>query len=112
MRRIDTDLLQQYTEMLGIKGLRDSMVMFTELMPAYLEELTKAMRDKDDEATRSQAHKMKGACRSLGFSALAEPMEHIEKNTWEWSEIDALLESWPNQMSQDIDQATAWLDAN
>ncbi|RUO42947.1 histidine kinase [Aliidiomarina taiwanensis] len=111
MSALDTNLLEQYTDMLGIKGLRDSLNMFIELMPEYMQELDSVVHARDEQATRSQAHKMKGACRSLGFSGLAQPMEHIEKNRWTWEEVEQLLESWPNQLSQDIAQATAWLDA-
>src|SRR5690554_1078049 len=112
MRTIDTDLLKQYIDMLGAKGLRESMVMFVELMPTYIQELAETVANRNEQATRSQAHKMKGACRSLGFSGLAEPMEHIEKNNWEWEQVERLLISWPKQVDQDTAQVMAWLDAS
>ncbi len=112
MSHIDTTLLEQYVSMLGPNGLRESMTTFNELMPSYIAELETLVAVKDSSSTRRQAHKMKGACRSLGFVRLAKAMEYIEKDAWHWQGVETLLASWPSEMNQDIKTASAWLDMN
>lgn len=112
MSHIDTTLLEQYVSMLGPNGLRESMTTFNELMPSYLDELEIMVAAKDSSSTRRQAHKMKGACRSLGFVRLAQAMEYIEKDAWHWQGVESLLVSWPEEMNQDTKVAMEWLNAN
>lgn len=112
MSHIDTTLLEQYVSMLGPNGLRESMTTFNQLMPSYMEELATMVAAKDSSSTRRQAHKMKGACRSLGFVRLAQAMEYIEKDAWHWQGVESLLMSWPDEMNQDIETATEWLNSH
>lgn len=107
---LDTTLLQQYMELLGASGLAASMATFKELIPDYFEALLNFIEQRDEKATRSQAHKIKGSCRSLGFSRLGEPMRFIEQEAWEWNELEAKLGGWSGNFESDYAQAIDWLN--
>ncbi|WP_113907146.1 Hpt domain-containing protein [Aliidiomarina celeris] len=109
MSRIDTHLLEQYVDMLGYEGVQASLSTFRSLMPDYYDELETFVAVKDSASVRRQAHKMKGACRSLGFVALAKYMEQIEKDAWQWGFVNDVLEKWPTEVSQDIVLVEQWL---
>lgn len=109
MSDIDTELLGQYVNMLGAQGLKESMSTFVQLMPGYLKDLESMVHARDSSSVRKQAHKMKGACRSLGFVRLAESMEVIEKDAWQWQEVEHLLEPWAIRMQADAQAAQDWV---
>lgn len=109
MSRIDTHLLEQYLDMLGEQGVRESMDTFKTLMPEYIKELEVVVAARDSSSVRRQAHKMKGACRSLAFVDLAIVMEGLEKDAWQWTDVDAVLKKWPIEMDQDFQLAMEWL---
>jgi|GEM_PF-397892 len=107
---LDTALLQQYLELLGVSGLAASMATFKELIPGYFEALLSFIEQRDEKATRSQAHKIKGSCRSLGFTRLGEPMRFIEQEAWEWNEPEVKLDNWLVHFESDYAQAIDWLN--
>lgn len=106
---LDTQLLEQYFAVLGAEGLQASLDSFKRFMPNYLSELEAIIALRDSAATRLQAHKMKGACRSLGFAHLAKTMEFIEKSAWLWPDLEVKLAPWLVEMKADIEAAFAWL---
>lgn len=109
MNSIDTKLFEQYIELLGVEGLSASIRSFQELMPVYADELQDLIHQRESSLTRQQAHKMKGACRSLGFVRLAKRMEYIEKEAWNWEELEGTMTPWLEDMSQDLAFVIQWL---
>lgn len=106
---IDFTLLSQYHEMLGKSGVTDSLSTLETLMPQYYAELAALAEQRDETAFRRQAHKIKGACRSLGFSRLGEVMQNLERDQWSWAEAGQMLSQWESWLAVDIEQVKAWL---
>ncbi|RUO19556.1 Hpt domain-containing protein [Aliidiomarina haloalkalitolerans] len=98
---IDWDLINQYRTLLGHDGLNDSIAMLQRVMPDYVVELKAAVVARDERTTRSQAHKIKGSCRSLGLMRVGEVMAWLEKEQWQWQEVDETVAAWPAQFEQD-----------
>lgn len=109
---IDWALLKQYQGILGMQGIADSFQMFLEVLPDYEAELMKLLASKNEAGLRSQAHKIKGSCRSLGFQRLGEVMQFIEKESWQWPEVQAQIAKWPLYYAEDTAIVAEWLAAN
>jgi len=109
MTHLDTQLLQQYVDMLGMEGIEESIRSFHSVMPEYIEELETYAVAKDSGGLRKQAHKIKGACRSLGFKRLALQMEYLEKEAWGWAEVSQNLKAWDQQYQNDTNALALWL---
>lgn len=106
---IDFTLLEQYYEILGKEGLNESLLTFNSLMPGYLDELREQAKQEDETAFRRQAHKIKGGCRSLGFTRLGSVMQFLEREEWVWEEIDPLLDTWRDNLQLDYERVESWL---
>ncbi|TRW50349.1 hypothetical protein FM042_05835 [Aliidiomarina halalkaliphila] len=107
--QLDTELLQQYVEILGKEGIAASFITFESMCPQYLQELHGLMGLENETAIRQCAHKMKGSCRSLGFIRLGQSMEVIEKEQWTMAQLEARVSAWGPMMHEDIAAAKAWL---
>lgn len=106
---IDWDLIGQYRSLLGATGLADSVAMLQRVMPEYIEELRVQVASQNEKATRAQAHKMKGSCRSLGLHRAGLVMEWLEKESWQWSEVEKTMATWPAMFEEDCKTLIAGL---
>lgn len=109
---IDWALLTQYQEILGTQGISDSFQMFLKVLPDYQAEFEQLVLAQNEPGVRSQAHKIKGSCRSLGFKRLGEIMQFIEKEAWQWQEVEAHIAQWPHHYAVDTAIVEEWLTAN
>lgn len=109
---IDWDLINQYRSLLGADGLNDSVAMLQQVMPDYLAELHAAVNAQDERKTRSQAHKIKGSCRSLGLLRVGEVMAWLEKEPWQWPEAEAAVAKWQGDFEQDCTALVQHLDGS
>ncbi|PYE33225.1 Hpt protein [Idiomarina fontislapidosi] len=107
---LDTELLTQYYESLGKEGLMLSLETFDSVIKDYASVLQTAVDSEDEEAVRSQAHKIKGACRSVGLKALAVYMENIEKHQWNWAQAEQWLLNWADSVTPHRQQIDMWLE--
>lgn len=107
---LDTQLLQQYFELLGREGLQQSLDTFTRLMPSYMSELQSFAAAKREDDFRRQAHKVKGGCRSLGFARLGHAMQYLEKEAWQWNDVEKVLNDAISWLETDRVSAQAWLE--
>ncbi|MFA0521273.1 aerobic respiration two-component sensor histidine kinase ArcB, partial [Vibrio sp. 10N.222.55.E8] len=58
---LDIDMLESYVGIVGTKPVLDSIAMFEDMMPEYMEILNSNMVAKDQASIVSEAHKIKGA---------------------------------------------------
>ena len=58
---LDLEMLNSYIEIVGVQPVQDSIDMFEEMMPGYLEVLESNRTAKDQKGITSEAHKIKGA---------------------------------------------------
>lgn len=109
-RILDTQLLSQYRESLGDDGLRATLTTFDQIIQSYANLLHQAAAKKNEEELRSQAHKVKGACNSVGLIKLAEMMERLEKEDWNWSQAERLLIDWADSVIPHRQQLEQWIE--
>ncbi len=107
---LDTELLNQYRESLGDDGLKATLATFDQIIQSYANLLHQAATQKNEEQLRSQAHKVKGACNSVGLLQLAKLMERLEKDAWEWPQAERLLIEWADSVIPHRQQLNQWVD--
>ncbi|MDX1525693.1 MAG: Hpt domain-containing protein [Pseudidiomarina maritima] len=108
---LDEKLLTQYHELLGNEGVQEMYEAFASNIGGYVDYLTRLIKARDEEQTRSQAHKVKGACRTLGLRQLAANMEWLEREEWHWDQVDDMLAQWVLELPLHQHQLRHWLKA-
>lgn len=67
---LDMDMLESYVDIVGAKPVYDSIKMFEDMMPDYIDVLDSNMTAKDQDGIVSEAHKIKGAAGSIGLKRI------------------------------------------
>ncbi|NRN30340.1 aerobic respiration two-component sensor histidine kinase ArcB [Photorhabdus heterorhabditis] len=99
---LDTEMLNQYIELVGPQLIRNSLSVFEKMMPGYLSVLDSNMTAKDQKGITEEAHKIKGAAGSVGLRHLQQLAQQIQSpdlpawwdNVQEW--VDELKQEWRN----------------
>ncbi|KII77446.1 aerobic respiration two-component sensor histidine kinase ArcB [Vibrio renipiscarius] len=111
LQLLDLDMLESYISIVGTKPVIESVVMFEDMMPSYLELLDSNMTAKDQAGIVSEAHKIKGAAGSIGLKHIqkvAQKAQSPEHPTW-WENIDDWVEEIKNEYLNDIQILKQWL---
>jgi HPt (histidine-containing phosphotransfer) domain-containing protein len=108
---IDERLLTQYAELMGTAGVADMLTTFDDNVGGYVDHIQWLIKQRDEAGMRSQAHKLKGACRSVGLTELARSMERLERDSWDWQTLEQLLAQWVQQLPMHQQQLKRWLNA-
>lgn len=109
---LDIDMLTSYVEIVGSKPVLDSIEMFEDMMPGYLEILDSNMMAKDQAAIVSEAHKIKGAAGSIGLARIqkvAQKAQTPDAPAW-WENISDWVEEIKNEYAKDIQLLKQWLE--
>lgn len=106
---IDTELLQQYVDSLGLDGLKATLATFDGIIQSYAKLLHQAANRRNEDELRSQAHKVKGACSSVGLTTLSNMMAKVEKDDWTWPTVERQLIEWADAVIPHRQQIDAWL---
>ncbi|WP_165312198.1 aerobic respiration two-component sensor histidine kinase ArcB [Vibrio ziniensis] len=112
VRLLDLDMLTSYVDIVGPKPVLDSIQMFEEMMPSYIELLDSNMVAKDQEGIVSEAHKIKGAAGSIGLKhiqSVAQKAQSPEAPAW-WENITDWVEEIKNEYLNDIEVLKQWLE--
>lgn len=108
---LDMDMLVSYVEIVGSKPILDSIAMFENLMPEYIDILDSNMTAKDQDGIVSEAHKIKGAAGSIGLKHIqqvAQKAQSPEHPAW-WENINDWVDEIKNEYHHDIDVLKQWL---
>lgn len=108
---IDERLLTQYADLMGTAGVADMVATFDENVGGYLDHIQWLVKQRDEAGVRSQAHKLKGACRSVGLRELAGLMEQIERGPWVWTALEQQLVQWTQELPMHQQELKRWLHA-
>ncbi len=108
---LDKDLLGQYADLMGDDGVYEMYETFADNIGGYLNHLQWLVKERKEADVRSQAHRVKGACRSMGLMELAKTMEWLEREDWQWTEVDEALMQWAKDLPAHQHQIEAWLSA-
>ncbi|NIY91242.1 aerobic respiration two-component sensor histidine kinase ArcB [Vibrio diazotrophicus] len=112
IRLLDLDMLTSYVDIVGQKPVLDSIKMFEEMMPSYIELLDSNMVAKDQDGIVSEAHKIKGAAGSIGLKhiqSVAQKAQSPEAPAW-WENITDWVEEIKNEYRNDIEVLKQWLE--
>ncbi|MGQ4276575.1 Hpt domain-containing protein [Pseudidiomarina sp. E22-M8] len=108
---LDKELLEQYAELMGNDGVQDMYATFADNIGGYLNHLEWLLKQREEKEFRNQAHRIKGACRSVGLRQLAERMERLERDPWQWEEAVDEVVQWKAERPMHQHQIEAWLNA-
>ncbi|MDN7136894.1 Hpt domain-containing protein [Pseudidiomarina sp. 1ASP75-14] len=108
---LDKKLLEQYAELMGDDGVQDMYSTFSDNIGGYLNHMQWLLQKRDEKEFRNQAHRIKGACRSVGLRQLANIMERFEREHWEWQQAEEELAQWTAELPMHQHQIEAWLSA-
>ncbi|MDW3115573.1 aerobic respiration two-component sensor histidine kinase ArcB, partial [Vibrio sp. 1727] len=96
---LDLDMLESYVDIVGVKPVYDSIKMFEDMMPDYIEVLDSNMTAKDQDGIVSEAHKIKGAAGSIGLKriqSVAQKAQSPDMPAW-WENISDWVEEIKNE---------------
>ncbi|MFM2615108.1 aerobic respiration two-component sensor histidine kinase ArcB [Vibrio campbellii] len=108
---LDLDMLESYVDIVGVKPVYDSIKMFEDMMPDYIEVLDSNMTAKDQDGIVSEAHKIKGAAGSIGLKhiqSVAQKAQSPDMPAW-WENISDWVEEIKNEYQNDIQVLKSWL---
>lgn len=108
---LDLDMLESYVDIVGAAPVYDSIKMFEEMMPDYIEVLDSNMTAKDKDGIVSEAHKIKGAAGSIGLKriqSVAQKAQSPDMPAW-WENISDWVEEIKNEYQNDIQVLRSWL---
>ncbi len=109
---LDLDMLESYVDIVGVSPVYDSIRMFEEMMPDYIEVLDSNMTAKDKDSIVSEAHKIKGAAGSIGLKriqSVAQKAQSPDLPAW-WENISDWVEEIKNEYQNDIQVLKSWLE--
>ncbi len=112
-RLLEFDMLDSYVDIVGTKPVYDSITMFEQMMPDYLEILDSNMTAKDQSGIASEAHKIKGAAGSIGLKriqSVAQKAQSPDMPAW-WENIEDWVEEIKNEYHNDIQVLKMWLES-
>ncbi|WP_367987256.1 aerobic respiration two-component sensor histidine kinase ArcB [Vibrio sp. NTOU-M3] len=110
-RLLDIDMLESYVGIVGAKPVLESITMFEDMMPEYIEVLDSNMTAKHQEGIVSEAHKIKGAAGSIGLKriqSVAQKAQSPDRPAW-WKNINDWVEEIKNEYQNDIIILKEWL---
>ncbi|MGF1910511.1 aerobic respiration two-component sensor histidine kinase ArcB [Vibrio kasasachensis] len=108
---LDLTMLESYVGIVGAKPVLESITMFEEMMPDYIELLDSNMIAKDQEGIVSEAHKIKGAAGSIGLKHIqmvAQKAQSPDQPAW-WENIDDWVDEIKREYQSDIQILKEWL---
>lgn len=74
---LDIEILEQYMKLVGPDLIKQSLELFEQIMPGYLEILDSNMIVRDQNSITQEAHKIKGAAGSVGLRHLHQLAQQI-----------------------------------
>lgn len=108
---LDIEMLESYVDIVGTQPVLESIKMFEEMLPGYLEILDSNMVAQDQDGIVSEAHKIKGAAGSIGLmhiQKVAQKAQSPEMPAW-WENIADWVDEIKNEYQNDIEILRAWL---
>ncbi|MGF1741065.1 aerobic respiration two-component sensor histidine kinase ArcB [Vibrio profundum] len=108
---LDLAMLDSYIDIVGPQPMLDSVKMFEELMPEYVEVLISNLTAKDQKGIVSEAHKIKGAAGSVGLKRIqkvAQKAQTPDAPAW-WENIADWVEEIKNEYQHDVQILKQWL---
>ena len=108
---LDTDMLEQYIELVGPKLITDGLAVFEKMMPGYLAVLESNLTARDQKGIVEEGHKIKGAAGSVGLrhiQQLGQQIQSPDLPAW-WDNVGEWVEEMKSEWQQDVATLKAWV---
>jgi two-component system aerobic respiration control sensor histidine kinase ArcB len=108
---LDTDMLQQYIELVGPQLITDGLAVFEKMMPGYLAVLESNLTARDQKGIVEEGHKIKGAAGSIGLrhiQQLGQQIQSPDLPAW-WDNVGEWVEEMKTEWQQDVATLKAWV---
>ena len=108
---LDTDMLEQYIELVGPKLITDGLAVFEKMMPGYLSVLESNLTARDQKGIAEEGHKIKGAAGSIGLRHLQQLGQQIQSSdlpAW-WDNVGEWIEEMKQDWQHDVGVLKAWV---
>lgn len=79
---LDTDMLEQYIELVGPKLITDGLAVFEKMMPGYMSVLESNLTARDQKGIVDEGHKIKGAAGSIGLRHIQQLGQQIKRQIY------------------------------
>lgn len=109
---LDTDMLQQYIDLVGPQLIYQSLDMFEKMMPGYLAVLESNMTARDQKGITEEGHKIKGAAGSVGLRHLQQVAQQIQTSSlpaW-WDNVQEWVDELKHEWRHDVKVLRDWAD--
>lgn len=109
---IDTEMLNSYLDIVGKQPVLDSLLMFEQTIPDYMQQLNQYLSVGDDANLVSEAHKIKGAAGSVGLQRIQQLAQLAQTpEAEEWREnVAGWIENMNQCYQQDINTLKRWIE--
>lgn len=107
---LDEQTLKDYLETLGEKAFSQSIELFEQLLPGYINKMVEYAVVKNLEEFQSAAHKLKGASGSVGLAAIqasAKAYEHTEEPKWD--ALQKQMMDFQAEINRDVETLKAYV---
>jgi len=108
---LDVPMLEQYIELVGPSLITQSLTMFEQMMPGYLEVLDSNLMARDQKGIAEEGHKIKGAAGSVGLQHLQQVAKQIqspELPAW-WDNVGEWVEELKREWRHDVQVLRDWV---
>ncbi len=108
---LDVAMLEQYIELVGPGLITQSLSMFEQMMPGYLNVLDSNMMARDQKGIADEGHKIKGAAGSVGLlhlQLLAKQIQSPELPAW-WDNVQEWIDELKQEWRHDVNVLREWL---
>ncbi|MCW6032925.1 aerobic respiration two-component sensor histidine kinase ArcB [Pantoea sp. JK] len=108
---LDVTMLEQYIELVGPGLITQSLTMFEQMMPGYLDVLDSNMMARDQKGIAEEGHKIKGAAGSVGLlhlQQLAKQIQSPELPAW-WDNVQEWVDELKQEWLKDVNVLREWV---
>lgn len=108
---LDLPMLEQYLELVGPELIHQSLAIFEQMMPSYLEVLDSNMMARDQKGIAEEGHKIKGAAGSVGLQhlqQLAKQIQSPELPAW-WDNVQEWIDELKQEWRHDVEVLRNWV---
>ncbi len=109
---LDLEMLTTLNETIGTDLLRNTIGVFKESMPGYLELLQLSLSAEEKDEACSHAHKIKGAASSVGLAGVQKIANQIQQGdhpAW-WQNVHDWVEALQQAYKHDVEKLEEWIE--
>lgn len=108
---LDMELLEMLMDTIGIEMMFNSLSVFEEMMPNYMELLKLSLSAKEKDEVCGHAHKIKGAAGSVGLAGVQKIANQIQQGdhpAW-WQNVYDWVEELQQAYEHDLTRLKGWM---